>query len=95
MGAHLFDGPLQREADGHRHVCDVVLVQTQADLAASEHAGLSCLACHPDANDHPLTGYKMPSGLAPGLESAVNFETSSLTYGIGGRLYSTVYHTKI
>jgi aerobic carbon-monoxide dehydrogenase large subunit len=28
-------------------------------------------------------GYKMPSGLAPGLESAVNFETSSLTYGIG------------
>jgi carbon-monoxide dehydrogenase large subunit len=28
-------------------------------------------------------GYKIPSGLAPGLESAVNFETSSLTYGIG------------
>jgi carbon-monoxide dehydrogenase large subunit len=28
-------------------------------------------------------GYKMPSGLSPGLESAVNFETSSLTYGIG------------
>jgi carbon-monoxide dehydrogenase large subunit len=28
-------------------------------------------------------GYKMPMGLAPGLESAVNFETSSLTYGIG------------
>jgi carbon-monoxide dehydrogenase large subunit len=28
-------------------------------------------------------GYKIPSGLAPGLESAVNFETSALTYGIG------------
>jgi carbon-monoxide dehydrogenase large subunit len=28
-------------------------------------------------------GYKIPSGLAPGLESAVNFETHALTYGIG------------
>src|SRR3954465_4149695 len=28
-------------------------------------------------------GYKMPAGMAPGLESAVNFETSALTYGIG------------
>lgn len=28
-------------------------------------------------------GYKMPEGLAPGLDSAVNFETSALTYGIG------------
>jgi carbon-monoxide dehydrogenase large subunit len=28
-------------------------------------------------------GYKMPAGLAPGLEFAVNFETSALTYGIG------------
>jgi carbon-monoxide dehydrogenase large subunit len=28
-------------------------------------------------------GYKIPSGLAPGLESAVNFEISALTYGIG------------
>jgi aerobic carbon-monoxide dehydrogenase large subunit len=28
-------------------------------------------------------GYKVPSGIAPGLESAVNFETSALTYGIG------------
>jgi aerobic carbon-monoxide dehydrogenase large subunit len=28
-------------------------------------------------------GYKMPEGLSPGLESAVNFETSALTYGIG------------
>src|SRR5262252_2730720 len=28
-------------------------------------------------------GYKMPAGLAPGLESAVNFETSALTYGLG------------
>src|SRR5450759_3062114 len=35
--------------------------QRAADLAASEHAGLSCLACHPDAKDHPVTGYKMPS----------------------------------
>ena len=28
-------------------------------------------------------GYKMPGGLAPGLDAAVNFETSALTYGIG------------
>jgi carbon-monoxide dehydrogenase large subunit len=28
-------------------------------------------------------GYKMATGLAPGLESAVNFETSALTYGLG------------
>jgi carbon-monoxide dehydrogenase large subunit len=28
-------------------------------------------------------GYKMPDGIAPGLEAAVNFETSALTYGIG------------
>jgi len=28
-------------------------------------------------------GYKMPEGIAPGLESSVNFETSALTYGIG------------
>ena len=28
-------------------------------------------------------GYKIPSGLAPGLEFAVNFETTALTYGIG------------
>ena len=28
-------------------------------------------------------GYKMPEGIAPGLEAAVNFETSALTYGIG------------
>jgi len=27
-------------------------------------------------------GYKIPSGIAPGLESAVNFETSALTYGV-------------
>ena len=31
-------------------------------------------------------GYKMPEGLAPGLESAVNFETSALTYGIGAHV---------
>ncbi|MGP0089333.1 MAG: xanthine dehydrogenase family protein molybdopterin-binding subunit [Xanthobacteraceae bacterium] len=28
-------------------------------------------------------GYKMVAGVAPGLEAAVNFETSALTYGIG------------
>jgi len=28
-------------------------------------------------------GYNIPAGLAPGLDSAVNFETSALTYGIG------------
>jgi carbon-monoxide dehydrogenase large subunit len=28
-------------------------------------------------------GYKLAAGLAPGLDAAVNFETSALTYGIG------------
>jgi carbon-monoxide dehydrogenase large subunit len=28
-------------------------------------------------------GYKLPAGLAPGLDAAVNFETLALTYGIG------------
>jgi carbon-monoxide dehydrogenase large subunit len=28
-------------------------------------------------------GYKFPSGVGPGLDAAVNFETSALTYGIG------------
>ncbi len=28
-------------------------------------------------------GYKMPEGVAPGLEAVVNFETSALSYGIG------------
>jgi carbon-monoxide dehydrogenase large subunit len=28
-------------------------------------------------------GYKIPSGIAPGLEFAVNFEASALTYGVG------------
>jgi carbon-monoxide dehydrogenase large subunit len=28
-------------------------------------------------------GFKIPSGLAPGLDSAINWETSALTYGIG------------
>lgn len=28
-------------------------------------------------------GYKIAAGLAPGLDAAVNFETSSLTYGLG------------
>jgi carbon-monoxide dehydrogenase large subunit len=28
-------------------------------------------------------GYKMPDGVAPGLEAAINFETSALSYGIG------------
>ena len=42
-------------------VCASCHQQRAADLAASEHAGLSCLACHPDAKDHPLAGYQMPS----------------------------------
>jgi len=42
-------------------VCGTCHPQRAADLAESEHAGLSCLACHPDAKDHPMTGYKMPS----------------------------------
>lgn len=41
--------------------CGTCHPQRAADLATSEHAGLSCLACHPDAKDHPVTGYKMPS----------------------------------
>ncbi len=28
-------------------------------------------------------GYRFPSGVGPGLDAAVNFETSALTYGIG------------
>jgi carbon-monoxide dehydrogenase large subunit len=28
-------------------------------------------------------GYKIPSGIRPGLEAAMNFETSALTYGVG------------
>jgi aerobic carbon-monoxide dehydrogenase large subunit len=28
-------------------------------------------------------GYQMPAGIAPGLDAAVNFETSALTYGFG------------
>ncbi len=28
-------------------------------------------------------GYRIPAGIAPGLESAVNFETSTLSYGLG------------
>ena len=28
-------------------------------------------------------GYKMPAGMSPGLDSAINFETSALTYGLG------------
>lgn len=31
-----------------------------AELAASKHAPFGCLACHPDAKDHPA-GYAMPS----------------------------------
>lgn len=31
-----------------------------ADLAASKHAALGCLACHPDAKDHPAD-YAMPA----------------------------------
>ncbi len=41
--------------------CGTCHPQKAADLAASQHAGMSCLACHPDARDHPATGYKMPS----------------------------------
>jgi uncharacterized CHY-type Zn-finger protein len=42
-------------------VCGSCHPRRAADLAASEHAGLLCLGCHPDAKDHPLTGYTMPS----------------------------------
>src|SRR5882757_4502337 len=28
-------------------------------------------------------GYKMPAGMTPGLDAAINFETSALTYGLG------------
>jgi aerobic carbon-monoxide dehydrogenase large subunit len=54
---------------------DGIVIATGRNLSISLRDIANTLAGAP--------GYKIPSGLAPGLESAVNFETSSLTYGIG------------
>ncbi len=54
---------------------DGLVIETGKNLSISLRDIANTLAGAP--------GYKIPSGLAPGLESAVNFETSSLTYGIG------------
>ena len=54
---------------------DGIVMETGKNLSISLREIANTLAGAP--------GYKIPSGLAPGLESAVNFETSALTYGIG------------
>ena len=54
---------------------DGIVIETGKNLSISLRDIADTLAGAP--------GYKMPAGLAPGLESAVNFETSALTYGIG------------
>ena len=54
---------------------DGIVMQTGKNLSISLRDIANTLAGAP--------GYNIPSGLAPGLESAVNFETSALTYGIG------------
>jgi len=40
--------------------CASCHAERAAQMAASEHAALSCVACHPDAEGHPA-GYEMPS----------------------------------
>ena len=54
---------------------DGIISETGKNLAISLRELADSLAGAP--------GYKMPSGLAPGLDAAVNFETSALTYGLG------------
>lgn len=54
---------------------DGLVIETGKNLSISLREIADALAGAP--------GYKMPAGMAPGLESAVNFETSALTYGIG------------
>ena len=54
---------------------DGIVIATGKNLSISLRDIANTLAGAP--------GYNIPSGLAPGLEFAVNFETSSLTYGIG------------
>ena len=54
---------------------DGLVIETGKNLSISLREIADSLAGAP--------GYKMPAGMAPGLESAVNFETSALTYGIG------------
>ena len=54
---------------------DGIISETGKNLAISLRELADSLAGAP--------GYKMPSGLPPGLDAAVNFETSALTYGLG------------
>jgi len=54
---------------------DGIIMETGKNLSISLRDIANTLAGAP--------GYKIPSGLSPGLEFAVNFETSALTYGIG------------
>ena len=54
---------------------DGIVIETGKNLSISLREIADSLAGAP--------GYKMPAGMAPGLESAINFETSALTYGIG------------
>ena len=54
---------------------DGIVIETGKNLSISLRDIADTLAGAP--------GYKMPAGLAPGLDAAVNFETSALTYGIG------------
>jgi carbon-monoxide dehydrogenase large subunit len=56
-------------------ISDGLIIETGRNLSISLRDIANTLAGAP--------GYKIPSGLAPGLEAAVNFETSSLAYGIG------------
>lgn len=61
--------------EGALDIRDGLVIATGRNLSISLRDIANTLAGAP--------GYKIPSGLAPGLESAVNFETSALTYGIG------------
>ena len=54
---------------------DGIVVATGKNLSLSLRDIADTLAGAP--------GYKFPAGLAPGLDAAVNFETSALTYGLG------------
>jgi carbon-monoxide dehydrogenase large subunit len=56
-------------------ISDGFIIETGKNLSISLRDIANTLAGAP--------GYKIPAGLAPGLEAAVNFETSSLAYGIG------------
>jgi carbon-monoxide dehydrogenase large subunit len=60
---------------GELDIEDGMVVQTGKNLSISLREVADSLAGAP--------GYKIAGGLPPGLEAAVNFETSALTYGLG------------